>query len=61
VADDDKAAVTSVLKQYQNALNASSTPSVMALYTADGVFMAQHFPTAVGTQAVQNAYDTASR
>jgi hypothetical protein len=33
----------------------------MALYTADGVFMAQHFPTAVGTQAVQNAYDTVSR
>jgi ketosteroid isomerase-like protein len=30
----------------------------MALYTADAVFMAQHFPTAVGTQAVQNAYDT---
>jgi ketosteroid isomerase-like protein len=29
----------------------------MKLYAPDGVFMAQHFPTAVGTEAVRKAYD----
>lgn len=29
----------------------------MELYAPDGVFMAQHFPTAVGTEAVRKAYD----
>lgn len=55
---DDKAAITAVLKQYQDALNASSTPQVMRLYAADGVFMAQNFQTAVGTDEVRKAYDT---
>ena len=54
---DDKVAITTVLKQYQEALNASSTSSVMKLYAADGVFMAQHFPTAVGTEEVRKAYE----
>lgn len=54
---DDEAAITSVLKQYQDALNASSTSSVLKLYAPDGVFMAQHFPTAVGTEEVRKAYD----
>ncbi|KAG0652983.1 hypothetical protein D0Z07_0118 [Hyphodiscus hymeniophilus] len=54
---DDKAAITAVLKKYQDALNESSTSSVLELYTADGVFMAQHFQTAVGTEQVREAYD----
>jgi ketosteroid isomerase-like protein len=54
---DEKAAITAILKQYQDALNASSTPSVMKLYAADGVFMAQNFPTAMGTDEVHKAYD----
>lgn len=29
----------------------------MKLYAADGAFMAQHLPTAVGTEAVRKAYD----
>ncbi|TVY54278.1 hypothetical protein LCER1_G002810 [Lachnellula cervina] len=49
---DPVSAITAVLKQYQDALNASSTPDVMKLYAADGAFMAQHFPTAMGTEAV---------
>jgi uncharacterized protein (TIGR02246 family) len=54
---DDKAAITTVLKQYQDALNASSTSSVMKLYAPDGVFMAQNFQTAIGTDEVHKAYD----
>lgn len=55
--EENKSAITAVLKQYQDALNASDTAAVMKLYTVDGVFMAQHFPTAVGTEAVRKAYD----
>lgn len=54
---DDKAAITAVLKEYQDALNASSTPAVMKLYAPDGVFMAQNFQTAVGTEEVCKAYN----
>ena len=46
------------LHAYEAALNASSTPAVMALYAADGVFMPQHFPSSIGTEAVKAAYDT---
>jgi len=53
---NNKSAITAVIKQYQNALNASSTSEVMKLYAPDGVFMAQNFPTAVGTEAVGKAY-----
>jgi uncharacterized protein (TIGR02246 family) len=55
--EENKSAITAVLKQYQDALNASDTAAVMKLYTADGAFMAQHFPTALGTEAVRKAYD----
>ena len=53
----DKAEITCLLRAYQSALNASSTKSVLPLYTKDGVFMAQNFETAVGTRAVGEAYD----
>ncbi len=54
---DDKAAITSVLRQYEKALNASSTSGCVKLYAPDGVFMAQHFHTANGTEAVTEAYN----
>jgi uncharacterized protein (TIGR02246 family) len=53
---DDKTAITTLLRSYQTALNASSTSSVLELYTSDGVFMAQNFSTAVGTEAIATAY-----
>jgi len=53
---ENKSAITAVLKQYQDALNASNTSAVLNLYTSDGVFMPQNFPTAVGTEAVRKAY-----
>lgn len=52
-----KAAITSVLGKYEDALNASDTEGVMPLYTEDGVFMPPFSPSAVGTAAVRAAYD----
>jgi uncharacterized protein (TIGR02246 family) len=53
---DDKA-IRALLARYELALNSSDTEAVMALYTDDGVFMPQHFPSAVGSSAVRTAYD----
>jgi len=53
----DEMAVAAVLGEYEAALNASSTESVMKLYAPDGVFMPQHFPSSVGSDAVRKAYD----
>jgi uncharacterized protein (TIGR02246 family) len=52
----DEKAVADVLAQYQDALNQSDTDAVMKLYATDGVFMPQHFPSSVGTDAVRKAY-----
>ena len=49
-------AVVAVLAEYQDALNQSDTDAVMKLYASDGVFMPQHFPSRVGTDAVRKAY-----
>ena len=56
-AADTVAAITETLRSYQAALNASDTDAVMALYAEDGVFMPQHFPSAVGVEQVRGAYD----
>ena len=53
----DIEAIVAALNSYQDALNASSSAQVMQLYAADGVFMAQNSPTAVGTEGVRRAYD----
>jgi uncharacterized protein (TIGR02246 family) len=54
-------AVTSVLKKYEAALNASDTDTVMTLYDADGVFMPPYSQSAVGAGAVRTAYDAVFR
>jgi uncharacterized protein (TIGR02246 family) len=51
------AAITRTMMRYQDALNASSTPQVMQLYTQDGVFMPPDREPAVGRTEVQQAYD----
>ncbi|MEM9555697.1 MAG: SgcJ/EcaC family oxidoreductase [Acidobacteriota bacterium] len=53
----DEAAIREVLSRYESALNASDADAVMQLYTEDGVFMPQHAPSAVGSEAVRQAYD----
>ena len=54
---DDTQAITALLKRYEEALNQSDTEAVMRLYTVDGIFMPQHFPSSVGAAAVRQAYD----
>jgi uncharacterized protein (TIGR02246 family) len=49
-------AVAAVLAAYQDALNRSDTETVVNLYTTDGVFMAQHSPSDIGTDALRKAY-----
>jgi uncharacterized protein (TIGR02246 family) len=53
----DEKAIAAVLAKYQDALNQSSTDSVIKLYASDGVFMPQNSPSSVGGQAVRKAYD----
>ncbi len=56
-ADDlDKNQIQSVLKTYERVLNASDVDGIVKLYTQDGVFMAQHNPSAVGIERVEAAY-----
>jgi len=50
-------AVTALLAHYSDALNASRTDAVMPLYAEDGVFMPPYSPSAVGVEAVRQAYD----
>lgn len=56
--DDVVSGITATLRTYEAALNASDTDSVLELYAADGVFMPQHFPSAVGREQVRAAYDS---
>ncbi len=55
-ADSDQEKIRAVLKAYEQVLNASDVAGVRKLYTKDGVFMAQHNPSAVGIQQVEAAY-----
>ena len=55
-ADLDKAQIKAVLKTYESVLNTGDVDGVMKLYTKDGVFMAQHNPSAVGIEQVETAY-----
>ena len=53
----EERAIATVLSKYEDALNGSDTAAVMKLYAPDGVFMPQHFPSSVGSDAVRKAYD----
>ncbi len=55
-AESDKAQIEATLKGYEQVLNASDVAGVVKLYTKDGVFMAQHNPSAVGVAAIEAAY-----
>ncbi len=55
-ASSDRENILAVLKAYQQVLNASDVAGVLKLYTEDGVFMAQHNPSAVGIHQVEAAY-----
>ena len=53
----DEKAIATVLANYQDALNLSSTDAVMKLYAPDDVFMPQNSPSSVGAPTVRKAYD----
>jgi uncharacterized protein (TIGR02246 family) len=55
-SSDDKAAITAVMAEYNDALNASSVEQSLALYAEDGVFMPPFSGSAVGKAAVREAY-----
>jgi uncharacterized protein (TIGR02246 family) len=55
--NQNEESIVDVLTAYEKALNASDTAAVMQLYAPDGVFMPQHFPSSVGSDAVTAAYD----
>jgi uncharacterized protein (TIGR02246 family) len=54
---DNKKAIEAALQSYREALNASSTEQVLKLYADDGIFMPQHFPTVIGSDAIREAYN----
>ncbi len=56
VADSEQEKIRTLLKTYEQVLNASDVPGVLKLYTHDGVFMPQHSPSAVGIEAIEGAY-----
>ncbi len=57
--ESDNEKIRAVLKNYEHALNASDVDGILKLYTEDGVFMAQHNPSAVGIKQVEAAYTAA--
>lgn len=54
VSDQEK--IRTLLKTYEQVLNASDVLGVLKLYAHDGVFMPQHSPSAVGIEAIEGAY-----
>ena len=51
-----RAEIEEVLKSYERSLNASDVAGVVQLYTDDAVLLAPEAPSAVGIEAVRNAY-----
>ena len=55
-AAQQRAGIEGVLKSYERSLNASDVAGVVQLYTDDAVLLAPEAPSAVGIEAVRNAY-----
>lgn len=52
----DEREIRDLLAQYETKLNASDAESIAGLYTTDGIFMPQGFPTAQGRASVHESY-----
>jgi len=57
IETNEKTAIEKLLFSYRDALNASDVNKVLALYTAQGVFMPSNAPTSVGQEQVRGAYE----
>ena len=53
---DDPARIVAVMDSYAAALRANNVEALVALYTADGVFMRDNMPAVVGREALRAAY-----
>lgn len=49
--------IKDLLEKYQEALNTGSADDAVLLFAPDGILMAQHFQTSIGTKALQKAYE----
>src|SRR4051794_31022532 len=54
--EQERAEIETVLKSYEQSLNASDVKGVTQLYTEDAVLLAPQAPSAVGIEAVRDAY-----
>lgn len=52
----DEKDIRALLAEYGRLLNASDAESIAGLYSDDGIFMPQGFPTAAGREAVLQSY-----
>jgi len=52
----DEKKIRALLADYEQLLNRSDAEGIAGLYSADGIFMPQGFPTAAGRQAVLQSY-----
>src|SRR5438093_12342415 len=55
-AAQQRAGIEEVLKSYERSLNASDVAGVVQLYTDDAVLLTPEAPSAVGIEAVRNAF-----
>jgi uncharacterized protein (TIGR02246 family) len=53
----DKQAIEKLVHQYGDAISASSVEKVLAVFTKDGVLMAQGAPSAVGQDQLKSSYE----
>ena len=44
------------IRSYEGALNAGDVPAIVSLYHDNGVFMPQHIPAVVGSDAIRETY-----
>lgn len=56
-ASTAEAGVRKTMAAYNAALNSDKTAAVLPLYTHDGIFMPPYSESAIGIDAVKNAYD----
>ena len=52
----DEKSIRALLAEYEKLLHASDAESIARLYSTDGIFMPQGFPTADGREAVLDSY-----
>ena len=48
--------VVRTLRSYERALNAGDVPAIVSLYHKGGIFMPQHIPAVVGSDAIRETY-----